>query len=205
MRPPLLRVYSSPLPTLDESIQSNRNELGRLVKELEGCSHTIGKVGELHRNNFCRSATITYKEGGERNKKYKNEAIEALAKRLDAALKTVTSRVKSFKQQRSPEYPPNLPSELQNPPDATPSTDVEENGQSVYELLEIAYQNLYQAILANKQYDMILQDLSSSLDIEEKLVLTKAMELSRESKTFKKMTGDAIEQLRLSNVLSSSM
>lgn len=199
------RVHSSPLPTLNESIQSNMNELGRLAEELEECSQTIGKVGEVHRNNLCRSGTITYKEDRERSKIYKNEATETLAKLLNAALKIVASRIKPFKQQWSPEYPPNLPSESQNPPDARPSTDVEENGQSVYELLEVAHQNLCQAIIAKKQYDIILEDLNSSLDIEEKMVLTKAKELSRESKTFKKMTCDSIDKLNLLNVLESSM
>ena len=80
------------------------------------------------------------------------------------------------------------------------SIDSEDKGQSVYELLEVAQQNLYTAILAKEQYDLICWDLSSSLDIEEKIMVTKAKELNRKSKEFEKMTEDAIQKLRLLNL-----
>ena len=171
-------MHSSTLPTLNETIRSNIAELARLAKELEDCSQTIQKVTEVRRHNSCPSGFTIYRGKTKRSNTYDNKATEVLDEQLTLANGKIS----------------------QNSPEAGTSIDSGDRGQSAYEILDVAQQNLYLAILAKEQYDLICQDLSLSLDIEEKIVVTKAKELNRKSKAFEKMTEDAIQKLSSFNI-----
>ena len=172
--PPKAQRYSqaSTLPTIHSSIHSNIPELGRLAKELEGCCQTFQKVVEVQRYNSCPSDLRFCREKTKRSNTYNdNKATKAVD-----------------------DHPA-----LENN-SAGSSIDSDETDPSVYELLEVAQQNLYLAILAKEQYGLICRDLSFSLDIEEKMAVTRAKELNRKSKEFEKMTEDAIQKLKLLNI-----
>ena len=67
--------------------------------------------------------------------------------------------------------------------------------ESYCEILQVAQVNLDNAILAVKQYEIVAWDIGSVMNIETKMMVTKARELSRNSDVFDKMTEDALTKL----------
>ena len=173
--PPKSQRYSrtSTLPTVHASIHSNIPDITRLAKELEGCCQTFQKVVEVQRYSSCPSGLRFCLEKTKRSNTYDNKATKVVDDRLALENNSAGS-----------------------------SIDTDEMDQSVYELLEVAQQNLYLAILAKEQYELICRDLSISLDVEEKMAVTRAKQLTRKSKEFEKMTEDAIQKLKLLNICS---
>ena len=66
---------------------------------------------------------------------------------------------------------------------------------SFCEILQVAQQNLDNAVLAIKQYEMVALDISSVMVVEEKVIITRARELCRSTNVFEKMTKCAIIKL----------
>ena len=67
--------------------------------------------------------------------------------------------------------------------------------ESYCEILQVAQVNLDNAILAVKQYEIVAWNIGSVMNVETKMIVTKARELSRTSDVFDKMTEDALTKL----------
>ena len=68
---------------------------------------------------------------------------------------------------------------------------------SFCEILQVAQVNLENAVLAIKHYEIVAWDISSMVDIEEKIIITRAKQLCRQTEVFDKMTESALIKLNV--------
>jgi hypothetical protein len=93
-------------------------------------------------------------------------------------------------------YADNPDTQLSSESKSTTQQFWEENNSSSFcEILQVAQDNLDNAVLAIKEYELVAWDISSVMGTEEKVILIRAKELRRKADVFDKMTETALEKL----------
>jgi hypothetical protein len=93
-------------------------------------------------------------------------------------------------------YADNPDTQLSSESKSTTQQFWEENNSSSFcEILQVAQDNLDDAVLAIKEYELVAWDISSVMGTEEKVILIRAKELRRKADVFDKMTETALEKL----------
>ena len=81
-------------------------------------------------------------------------------------------------------------------PTSTPQRSWEDTSSSSFcEILQVAQENLDNALLAIKEYELVAWDITSVMGTEEKVIIIRAKELCRKADVFDKMTDKALAKL----------
>ena len=217
-------IAESRFPSLNSSILSNLKELEKLVQELEECVEALKKAVNLHLYLSCDSSIhskdcsslrnaqrqimglsdvssnylqfhrsynrtqniCSFKELQEFKEKYlirnKNLIRKSVTKRFTNKLETLLFNYEDFRKTFNASVTTDNASEVMRP-------------TSFCEILQEAQENLDNAVLAVKQYEIVAWDITSVMDIEKKVIITRAKELCRQTNVFDKMTEGAITKL----------
>ena len=219
----------SGLPSLNSSILSNLKELEKLVQDLEECVEALKTAVDLHLYLSCDSSIhskdctslrnaqsqiirlsdvssnylqlhrsynrsqnlCSFKELQEFKEKYitRNQTLirKSLSETFANKLETLLLNYEDFRKNFNSEVTASTTSEVKKP-------------TSFCEILQEAQENLDNALLAIKQYELVAWDITSVMDLEKKVIITRAKNLCRQTTVFDKMTEGAVTKLHMESI-----
>ena len=171
----------------DSSIHSKDClSLRNAQRQIMGLSHVSSNFQQFHRSysrnqNFC-----SFKNVQEFKEKYliknRNLIRKSVTRTFASKLETLLFNYEDFRKTFNTS--------------ATTNQSLEAKKRTSFcEILQDAQENLDSAVLAIKQYELVAWDITSVMDIEKKVIITRAKELCRQTNVFDKMTENAITKL----------
>ena len=217
------------LPSLNSSIRANLNELEKLVQELEECVTALKTAVNLHLYLSCDSSihskdcaslrsaqrqiqglsdvSSNYRQFHRRYSRSQNFC--SFKELQEIKEKYITRNRNLIRQSVSKTFANKFETLLLNYDDfrktfnngvTADSTHEIKKPTSFCEILQEAQENLDSAVLAIKQYELVAWDITSVMDLEKKVIITRAKELCRQTTVFDKMTEGAINKLNSQSI-----